>query len=305
MQGRAFLASPREVPTRRPARPEGVVESYRAHPADGGSRAAGDGEPFVVKLLRAGRVQRQAYPRLASRFLAAGRRPLPFSPAHSGRVFDVGEEAAGFSSSRAGGRRGSRRAGPGGLSSKQRLAARGWTPLWSAWLAVRWRGCSRSRTRPSRLFSIWVSVRERPGHARGEVVLRGFRLVCIRARAGRPPHTRSGCSSRRNSWVRGDQPNALAGARLRISILWRSLHFLVGGKPPFEARSLGRACGPHAGACARLVGVTGRSQRGHPRPDRARSEDRPRGRPSVERIAGRPSGPGRGRAAYHQQESRE
>ena len=75
--------------------PEGVVESFRAHPADCVSHAAGDSELFVVKLLRADRVQRQAYSRLASRFLAAGRRLLVSSPAHPGQVLEVGEEAAG------------------------------------------------------------------------------------------------------------------------------------------------------------------------------------------------------------------
>jgi len=73
---------------------DGVVESYRAHQAASGPRAAGT-ELFVIKLLRADRVQRQAYPRLASRFLAAGRRLLASSPAPPGQVLDVGEEEEG------------------------------------------------------------------------------------------------------------------------------------------------------------------------------------------------------------------
>ena len=74
---------------------EGVVESYRAHRADGDPRAASEAELFVVKLLRADRVQRQAYAPLASRFLAAGRRLLAAPPSQAGRVVEVGEEAAG------------------------------------------------------------------------------------------------------------------------------------------------------------------------------------------------------------------
>lgn len=74
---------------------DGVVESYRAHRVDGDPRAASQAELFVVKLLRAERVQRQAYPRLASRFLAAGRRLLATPTSEAGRVVEVGEEGAG------------------------------------------------------------------------------------------------------------------------------------------------------------------------------------------------------------------
>ena len=72
---------------------EGVVESYQAHGTDSGSRAAGDA--FVVKLLRADCVPPQAYARLASRFLAAGRRLLATPLPHAGRAVDVGEAKAG------------------------------------------------------------------------------------------------------------------------------------------------------------------------------------------------------------------
>jgi eukaryotic-like serine/threonine-protein kinase len=78
-----------------PLGPDGVVQSYRAHRADAARAAAGEARGFVVKLLRADRVQQQDYPRLASRFLAAGRRLLASSPALPGQVLDVGEEAAG------------------------------------------------------------------------------------------------------------------------------------------------------------------------------------------------------------------
>ncbi len=74
---------------------DGVVESYRASLASDDPRAASQAELFVVKLLRADRVQRQAYPRLASRFLAAGRRLLAALPAEAGRAVEVGEEGAG------------------------------------------------------------------------------------------------------------------------------------------------------------------------------------------------------------------
>jgi len=45
----------------------------------------------AILLLRAERVQRQAYPRLASRFLAAGRRLLATPTSEAGRVVEVGE----------------------------------------------------------------------------------------------------------------------------------------------------------------------------------------------------------------------
>jgi len=73
----------------------GVVESYRACRADGGLPAASEAERFVVKLLRADRVQPQAYAPLASRFLAAGRRLLAAVSSSAGGVVEVGEEPAG------------------------------------------------------------------------------------------------------------------------------------------------------------------------------------------------------------------
>ncbi len=74
---------------------DGVVESYRARRADSDPSTASGAELFVVKLLRADRVQRQAYPPLVSRFLAAGRRLLAAPPSEAGRVVEVGEETGG------------------------------------------------------------------------------------------------------------------------------------------------------------------------------------------------------------------
>jgi len=75
--------------------PDGVFESYRARYVERGTAEADEGETFVVKVLRADRLQQHAYAPLASRFLAAGRRSLAAQPADVGRVVAMGDEKLG------------------------------------------------------------------------------------------------------------------------------------------------------------------------------------------------------------------
>jgi len=219
--------------------PEGVVESYRAHLADGGSRAAGDAELFVVKLLRADRVQRQAYPRLASRFLAAGRRLLARSPGHSGRVFDVGEEAAGaFVVS-------GWVAGVdlvGLLEAAQQQAAPGRAGVAPAVVGVvggqMAREISLAHAAEPPLFHLGLC----PGNVlvspTGEVVVRDFGLFAsLRGLVDHPIEKWLFVAPELVGAAIG--PDTLSGgAAADFYSLGALLHFLLGGKPPFEARSL-------------------------------------------------------------------
>jgi hypothetical protein len=218
--------------------PDGVVESYRAHLADGGSRAAGDAELFVVKLLRADRVQRQAYPRLASRFLAAGRRLLDNSPAQSGRVFDVGEEAAGvFVVS-------GWVAGVdlvGLLQAAQQQAAPGRAGVAPAVVGVvggqMARVLSLAHAAEPPLFHLGLC----PGNVlvtpTGEVVVRDFGLFAsLRGLVDHPMKRWLFVAPELVGAAIG--PDTLGGgAAADLFSLGALLHFLLGGKPPFEARS--------------------------------------------------------------------
>jgi hypothetical protein len=219
--------------------PEGVVESYRAHPADGVPRAAVDAELFVVKLLRADRVERQAYPRLASRFLAAGRRLLASSPAHSGRVFDVGEEAAGvFVVS-------GWVAGVdlvGLLQAAQQQTAPGRAGVDPAVVGVVGGQMARVLSLAHAAEPPFFHLGLCPGNVlvspTGEVALRDFGLfACLRGLVGHPMEKWLFVAPELVGAAIG--PDTLGGgAAADLYSLGALLHFLLSGKPPVEAQSL-------------------------------------------------------------------
>lgn len=271
--------------------PEGVVESYRAHLADGGSRAAGDAEPFVVKLLRADRVQRQAYSRLASRFLAAGRRLLAISPAHSGRVFDVGEEAAGvFVVS-------GWVAGVdlvGLVQAAQQQTAPGRTGVAPAVVGVvggqMARVLSLAHAAEPPLFHLGLC----PGNVlvtpAGEVVLRDFGLFAsVRGLVDHPIEKWLFVAPELVGAATG--PDALAGgAAADLYSLGALLHFLLGGKPPFEARSLAELADRMREPARELAGVPAALSTAIRALTARDPEDRPRGvRLLSESLAGHPA----------------
>lgn len=219
--------------------PQGVVESYRAVRAEGGARAASEAEFFVVKLLRADRVQRQAYPALASRFLAAGRRLLAAPLAHAGRVIEVDETAAGvFVVSRW-------LAGVdlvGLLQAARQQAAPGGAGLPAAVVSVvggqMARGLSAAHSAESPLFHLGLS----PGNVlvtpTGEVVVRDFGLFAsVRGLVDHPIDKWLFVAPELLGAAVG--PDAVAGhAAADLYSLGALLHFLLLGRPPFEARTL-------------------------------------------------------------------
>ncbi|HJX62453.1 MAG TPA: PEGA domain-containing protein [Polyangia bacterium] len=271
--------------------PEGVVESYRAHLADGGSRAAGDAELFVVKLLRADRVQRQAYPRLASRFIAAGRRLLAGSPAHPGQVFDVGEEEAGaFVVS-------GWVAGVdlvGLLQTAQQQATPGRAGVDPAVVGVvggqMARVLSLAHAAEPPLFHLGLC----PGNVlvspTGEVVVRDFGLFAsLRGLVDHPMQKWLFVAPELVGAAIG--PDTLSGgAAADFHSLGALLHFLLGGKPPFEARSLAELSDRMREPVHELAGVSAALSAAicaltAPDPD-----DRPRGASLLsEALAGHPA----------------
>jgi len=218
--------------------PDGVLESYRAHRAEGAPRPTGDAKLFVVKLLRADRVQRQAYPRLASRFLAAGRRLLASSPAHSGQVLDVGEAAAGA------------------------FVVSGWVDgvdLVGLRQAAQQQAAGRAGLAPAVVGVVGGQIAQTllvahaadpplfhlglcPGNVlvtpTGDVVVRDFGLFA--SLRGLVDHLME-------KWLfvapellgaAIDSDTLSRGAPADLYSLGALLHFLLGGRPPFEARSL-------------------------------------------------------------------
>jgi hypothetical protein len=218
---------------------DGVVESYRAHRTDGDLRATSEAELFVVKLLRADRVQRQTYALLASRFLAAGRRLLAAPPSQAGRVVDVGEEPAGaFVASRW-------VAGVdlvGLLQAAQRQAAHGRTGLAPAMVGVvggqMARVLSFSHAGEPPLFHLGLC----PGNVlvtpSGEVVVLDFGLFAsVRGLVDHPIE---------KWWFVAPELLGVAigsealdrGVAADLYSLGAILHFLLLGRSAFEARSL-------------------------------------------------------------------
>ena len=219
--------------------PDGVVESYRAHLAASGPRAAGDVEQLVVKLLRADRVQRQAYPRLASRLLAAGRRLLANSPAHPSQVVDVGEEEAGsfVVSDWVDGVD-----LVGLLQAAQKGAAPGRAGLDPAVVGVvggqMAQTLSVAHAAEPPLFHLGLCPGDVVVTPSGKVVVRDFGLFAsLRGLVDHPME----------KWLfvapellgAAIAPDTLgSGTAADLYSLGALLHFLLGGKPPFEARSL-------------------------------------------------------------------
>ena len=222
-----------------PLGPDGVVESYRAHRADGAPRPADDAQLFVVKVLRADRVQRQAYPRLASRFLAAGRRLLVSSPAHPGQVLEVGEEAAGaFVVS--GWVDGVDLVGL--LQAAPQQAAPGRAGLDSAVVSVVGGQMAQTLSVEHKAEPPLFHLGLGPGNVlvtpTGEVVVRDFGLFAsLRGLVDHPIE----------KWLfvapellgTAIDPDTLgSGAAADLYSLGAVLHFLLCGRPPFEAKSL-------------------------------------------------------------------
>ena len=218
---------------------EGVVESYRAHRADGDARAAGEAELFVVKLLRADRVQRQAWAPLASRFLAAGRRLLAATPSQAGCVVEVGEEAAGaFVTSRW-------VAGVdlvGLLQAAQQQAAPGCAGLAPAMVSVVGghlaRVLSYAHASEPPLFHLGLC----PGNIlvtpTGEVVVLDFGLFAsVRGLVDHPIEKWWFVAPELLGVASGPETPA-RGVAADLYSLGALLHFLLLGRPPCEARSL-------------------------------------------------------------------
>ncbi len=271
--------------------PEGVVESFRAHPADCVSHAAGDSELFVVKLLRADRVQRQAYPRLASRFLAAGRRLLAISPAHSGRVFDVGEEAAGaFVVS-------GWVAGVdlvGLVQAAQQQTAPGRTGVDAAVVGVVGGQMARVLSLAHAAEPPFFHLGLCPGNVlvtpAGEVVLRDFGLFAsVRGLVDHPIEKWLFVAPELVGAAIG--PDTLSGcAAADFHSLGALLHFLLGGKPPFEARSLAELSDRMREPVHELAGVPAALSAAIRALTALHPEDRPRGASLLsEALAGHPA----------------
>ncbi|MGB8298589.1 MAG: PEGA domain-containing protein [Polyangia bacterium] len=217
--------------------PEGVVESYRAHHVASGPCEAG-AERFVVKLLRADRVRQQAYPRLASRFLAAGRRLLASSPTHPGQVLDVGEEAAGaFVVS--GWRDGVDLVGLLRAAQQQAAGCAGLDPAVVGVVGGQMaRALSVAHTGEPPLFHLGLC----PGNVliapTGEVVVRDFGLFAsLRGLVDHPMEKWLFVAPELLGAAIG--PDTLGSGRTAdLYSLGALLHFLLTGKPPAEAGSL-------------------------------------------------------------------
>jgi hypothetical protein len=219
--------------------PQGAVESYRAVMADGEPRAAGEVEFFVVKLLRADRVQRQAYPALAARFLAAARRLLNAPLARAGQLVEVDQATEGvFVVSR----------WVDGvdlvglLQAAQQQAAPGGAGLAPAVVGVvggqMARVLSAAHVGESPLFHLGLS----PGNVlvtpTGEVVVRDFGLFAsVRGLVDHPIEKWLFVAPELMGAAIG--PDTLAGGvAADLYSLGALLHFLLLGRPRFEARTL-------------------------------------------------------------------